>query len=309
MIVSSIFSVGQQVLILFILISVGFVCAKTKLLQSGAIPGINNLLLYTVTPCVIIESFHREYQPDMLLSLGYAALAAAAAHLINIAAASLLVRDKDNSREAVLRFGTVFSNCGYMALPLQDALLGPEGVFYGATFIAVFNIFNWTYGIFLMGGKEAGFSARKLVLNPGILSVSAGLFFFLTPFSLPQILFTPVRSLAALNTPLPMVIIGYYLSCLPSLRVVFDGKLWLTVFLRLIALPVAQTFLFYFLGLRDALLVSAVVSACAPPAANALVFASKFNRDTELAVTLVAVATAVSILTMPVVVAVSMTLP
>ena len=68
-------------------------------------------------------------------------------------------------------------------------------------------------------------------------------------------------------------------------------------------------FLFYFLGLRDALLVSAVVSACAPPAANALVFASKFNRDTELAVTLVAVATAVSILTMPVVVAVSMTLP
>ena len=122
MIVSSIFSVGQQVLILFILISVGFVCAKTKLLQSGAIPGINNLLLYTVTPCVIIEWFHREYQPDMLLSLGYAALAAAAAHLINIAAASLLVRDKDKSREAVLRFGTVFSNCGYMALPLQDAL-------------------------------------------------------------------------------------------------------------------------------------------------------------------------------------------
>lgn len=308
MIFVSLFSVGEQVLILFILIAVGFVCSKTKLITAESVPGINNFILYIVTPCVIIESFHREFQAEMFSGLGLAALAGALAHILNIAAAHLFLHDEDKSRETVLRFGTVFSNCGFMALPLQNALLGSLGVFYGATFIAVFNLFNWTYGIFLMGGKEAGFSPRKLVLNPGVISLCIGLFFFLTPFSLPGIIFTPVKSLAALNTPLPMVIIGYYLSCLVSLKVLCDRKLWGAILLRLIALPAVEMALFYLLSFRETLLVSVVISTCAPPAANALVFASKFKRDTELAVTLVSVATALSIITMPLIVALSMSL-
>ena len=308
MILLSLFSVGEQVLILFILISVGFVCSKAKLITAESIPGINNFILYIVTPCVIIESFHREFQSEMFSGLGMAALAGVIAHSINIAAAHLLLHDKDESRETVLRFGSVFSNCGFMALPLQNALLGSEGVFYGATFIAVFNLFNWTYGIFLMGGKEAGFSPVKALVNPGVVSLCIGLFFFLTPFSLPDILFTPVKSLAVMNTPLPMVIIGYYLSCLGSLKVLCDKKLWEAIALRLLVFPLIETGLFYLLSFRGNLLVSVVISICAPPAANALVFASKFKRDTELAVTLVSVATAISIITMPVIVAVSMSL-
>lgn len=306
MIFLSLFSVGQQVLILFILIGVGFVCAKTKLITAESVPGINNFILYIVTPCVIIESFHREFEQEMFSGLGLAAMAAALSHIVNIAVAHLLIHDENKARETVLRFGTVFSNCGFMALPLQNAILGPTGVFYGATFIAVFNLFNWTYGVFLMGGGEAGFSIKKLIVNPGVIGLCAGLFFFLTPATLPGIILVPVQSLAALNTPLPMVIIGYYLSQLVSLKVVRDKKLWLAIGLRLVFLPVVEAGLFYLMSFRGALLVSVVISACAPPAANALVFASKFERDTELAVTLVSVATILSIVTMPLIVSASM---
>ncbi len=308
MIVTGLFSVSQQVLILFILIAIGFICTKAKLITSGAVPGINNLVLYVVAPCVIIDAFHREFSADMLSLLGLSALASVAAHAINIIAATLLIQEKDEGRKAVLRFGAVFSNCGYMALPLQSAILGSEGVFYAAAFVAVFNIMNWTYGIFIMGGKSAGFSAKKLIINPGIIGIIIGLFFFLSSFSLPEIILSPMKSMAALNTPLPMVVIGYYLACLTSLKILSYVKLWIVIFLRLIALPLAALLAFYIMGLRGTLLVSAVISSCAPVAANALVFASKFERDTELAATLVPISTLISVMTMPVVVALSMAL-
>ena len=308
MIFTAFFSVGQQVLILFILICVGFICSKAGLLKAEAIPSINNLLLYIITPSVIIEAFSREYDPSMLASLLATFLAALAVHAINIAATVLLVRDKSKARESVLRFGTVFSNCGFMALPLQNALLGSEGVFYGAVFIAVFNIVCWTYGLYVMGGKEAGFSAKTLILNPGIIAVVIGLFLFFSPISLPQIILSPLSSLAALNTPIPMIIIGCYLSRLASLKVLRDGKMWLATLLRLIALPLAEILLFYVAGIKGVVLMSVAISACSPVAANVLIFTGKFNRDTELAATFISVSTLASIVTMPLVVALAMIL-
>ena len=303
------FSVVQQVLILFILICVGFVSSKTKLLKGEAIPSINNLLLYIITPAVIIESFSREYNPELLISLGKAALASLVVHVINIAGAILLVRDKSKAREAVLRFGTVFSNCGFMAIPLQSALLGAEGIFYCAAFIAVFNLFCWTYGVFVMGGKEAGFSPKSFIINPGVIAVSIGLILFFLPISLPDIILSSLRNLAALNTPIPMIVIGYYLSCFTSLRTLKNAKLWLATLLRLIVLPLVAILLLCALGIKGTILSSIAISACAPVAANALVFASKYNRDTELAATFVSASTLASIVTMPIVVSLAMTLP
>ena len=306
MILTGFFTIAQQVVVLFILIGVGFLSAKTGLLKEESIPSLNNLLLYITTPAVIIEAFSREYNAAMLAALATTALAAVAVNAINIAITSLLVRDKNKSRESVLRFGTVFSNCGFMAMPLQNALFGAEGVFYGASFIAVFNIFCWTYGIYIMGGKEAGFSAKKLILNPGIIAVVVGLFLFFSSISLPEIIFSPVSSLAALNTPLPMIIIGYYLSRSTSLKVLCDAKFWLAILLRLIVLPLMEIILFHALGLNGIVLASVAISVCTPIAANALIFALKFNRDAELAVALVSVSTLASIATMPFLVTLAM---
>ncbi len=306
MISTGFFSIGRQVAILFILISTGYICSKSKLINAQTIPGINNMHIYVVMPSVIIESFHRDYSPDMLASLGIVTLAALAVHAINIAVITFFMREKRLEREAVLRFAGIFSNCGNMGIPLQIALLGTDGVFYSAAFIAVSNTITWTYGIFLMNKREASFSPKKLLLNPGILGITIGFLFFLTPLSLPNFIFTSLRSITALNTPMSMVVIGYYLSCIASVRVIFDAKLWLVFFFKLLALPLAEIFLFYILGLRGPVLASLAISACAPVAANTLVFAAKFGKDTELAVTLVSISTLVSIATMPLVVSLSM---
>lgn len=289
-------------LILFIMIFVGFICAKRSFFSEEGIKCITNFVLYIIIPCVIINSFHREFDSAMMGNLLKAFFAAVFVHSLNIIVVNLLVHDKDECRERVLKFASIFSNCGYMALPLQEVLLGQDGVFLGAVFIAVFNIFNWTYGLFLMGGKGTKISFKTVFLNPGVIGIIIGLLFFLTPLKLPHILLAPLQSFASMNTPLPTIVIGFYLARVPGLSVLKDAKLCLALLLRLVILPVAEMILLYLFGLRGSLLASIVIAASAPCAANTAMFAGKFGRDTSLSVTLVSVSTLFSILTMPVIV-------
>ena len=187
----SFWTVGQQVLVLFLLIGVGFVCGRLKLLNAGAVKCLADVVLYVAFPCVIVQSFMRRFDPSMLRGLLAAGAAALAVHVVSILIAHLVFRDKDEARRRVLRFCTVFSNAGYMALPLQSALLGETGVFYGAAYVAVFNLVLWSYGLVTMSGEKTGLSAKKLLLNPGVIGLAAGLLVFLLSIPVPEVVAAP----------------------------------------------------------------------------------------------------------------------
>lgn len=300
--------VSQQVIILFLLIGVGFLCGKTKLLNENAAKKMTDLVLYIVTPCVMINAFQREFNSDMLFNLGITALCSALIMTGSIFAVNIIIKDKDIARRKVLRFGTVFSNCGFMSLPLQSAILGKDGVFYGSVFVAVFNIIIWTYGLFSMSGKKSDLSVKKLILNPGVLGVIAGLLLFLMSVELPSVLASPVEYLANLNTPLPMIIIGFYLAGANLKKVFSDKWAYASMFLRLIFIPILSIFAMYVCGIRGDILVSCAIASCAPVAATTTMFATKFKADVELSVGLVSATTLLSVATMPIIISVAIAL-
>lgn len=297
--------VAQQVLVLFILIGIGFVCGKKQFISDTTAKNVTDIILYVVTPCVIIESFQREFDSGMLYNLGISAICAVAIHVGTIIICHFAFRKGDDSTRAVLKFGTVFSNCGFMSIPLQMAVLGADGVFYGGAFLAVFNITLWTYGLFSMSGSRKAFSFKSLILNPGILGVIIALFLYIARISLPEILLKPVSYLAALNTPVPMLIIGYYLSKANLKHAFTRADSYLAMGIRLIVVPVLATIIMYACGIRGVMLVSSIISCSAPIAAATTMFSAKFNKNTELSVSLVSASTLVSLVTMPLVVGVS----
>lgn len=353
---SNFLSVFQQVCILCILIAVGFLCGKLKFFTKESIKHLSTFVLYFVTPCVIINSFNRDFEKEMFKGLMITFAAAIGAHLLNIILAHLVMHDKDESKEKVLRFGVVFSNCGYMALPLQQAVLGNEGVFYSAAFIGIFNIMTWTYGVLMMSSsrkvkpksklppaaelqqaemqqtaelsqtelqqteelpqteqprtdsRKVGTYIRKAFLNPGVVGVALGLIVFFLPITLPKIVASPIASLAALNTPLPMVIIGFYLSEITSFAVLKNANFWLALVMRLVIAPVISIVIFYFCGIREVVLCALAISVCTPSAANTVMFATIFERDTILGSELVSISTLFSIITMPVIISFVMSL-
>lgn len=310
--------VATQVWVLFALMGIGAVCRWAKLVDDAAVKGIVNMLVLLVTPSLIIDVFQRPFEVAMLRQLGLSFVIAVAAHAVIIALATWLMRGGDESRRPVLRLSTVFSNAGFMGIPLEYAILGDAGVFFGITYVIVFNLAFWSWGLWQMKDAECAGGSRKnssfnihnasFIVNPGTVGLAIGLGLFVTRTTLPGMLAQPVKMMSSLNTPLAMLVIGYYLAGAKFRAVVRCGQAYVAGFVRLVAYPLA--FLAALYPFRHALnremMLALVTAASAPVAAMVTMFAAKFGRDVDLSVGLVSATTLLSIVTMPFIIALAM---
>lgn len=300
--ITNILTVAEQVLILFILIGVGFITNKTKIFSEDSIKKLTDFVLYIVTPAVIINSFNRTLDFEMLKGLIIVFIVTIIIHIINALCAYLVIHDKDKAREKVLRAAIVFSNCGYMSFPLQNAILGSDGVFYGTAYVAVFNIVLWTLGEGMMNG-EFKFNPKKIFLNPGIIGTVLGLLIFFTSLKLPNAVSTSINYLADLNTPVAMIIIGFHLA--NAKFKINRVNEWITLGMRLIISPFILIVGMLMAGIRGDLLIVCTISASAPVAAAVTMFADKYTADTPLSASITSISTVLSIVTMPIIVGIA----
>lgn len=304
---NNILTTGNQVLILLVLIGVGFACGKIHIFDDESIAHLSSFLFKAVAPCAIIDSFRRPFDTQMLQTMGIVAGAALCYYVVGAILARILIRNGEESTKRVLRFGAVFGNCGYMGLPLQQVLFGDYGVFCGAVFIAIYNLVQWTYGLILISGDKKQVSFRKLI-NPGIVGVAVGMFIFLFSLELPSLIGSPITYLANLNVPVPMVISGYFLSKADLKTVWRHASYYKTIFLRLIVLPLLGILAFSFTAWDATLLACCVIDMAVPVAAATTMFSTQYKQDSETAANLVSVSTILSVITLPLMVALAQSL-
>lgn len=295
-------TVGKQVLILFLLMAAGFVLGKAKLIGDQGSVNMSNLVMYVVSPCMMIVAFQRTLVKSDLRDFGIALAMAVVIHMIAIVLAMVFLRKGDKTRIGAWRFATVFGNCGFMGYPLMTALLGTIGVFYGSAFVVVFQILAWTWGVYALTGDKSRLHWKPILLNPAVLCVPVALALYLLQITLPEIIYTPIQYLSALNTPLPMVVIGYQLSHADVTTALKGAGNWITLVLRLIVVPLIAIVLCLVLHLNPTVSMVICIAAATPPAALLGMFSARFGGDRTLASSLVSVHTALSVLTMPVMV-------
>lgn len=297
------FSVFSQVVVLFFLIFVGFLCGKLKILSENSAKALTDLVLYFATPCMIVKSYLIEYDTQLLKSMVVSIVISLLIHIGFIALATVLFRKE---HKQIYRFSTVFSNAGYMALPLQYAVLGDIGVFLGAGYVAVFNLVLWTYGVMCMQKNKESFNVKKVIINPGVLSVIIGIIIFIFRLPLPEILTSAIGHMANLNTPLPMIIIGFYLSNIKFKELLCDYKNYIICGVRLLLFPAIALVVMYLCGVRGDMLYSMTIAASAPTAAATTMFSVKYGHNPKISVSAVSLSTILSLITMPLMVALAM---
>ena len=300
--ISSFLLVGERVFRLFLMSVAGFLLGRAKLLDSRGVAGMNNVLLYIGIPSVMLTSFQSAPEEGGLSTFFLVVLLAVIIHVVSILIAHLTIHEKERQQQSVFRLAASLCNCGFMAIPLQSALLSSTGIFYGSAYIMVFNLFSWTYGLCMMTGTRKSLSLRRLLLNPGVLGVLVSLTLYLLRIRLPGLLLAPISYLAQLTVSLPMLIIGYQLSQANFGFVLRLKGLWISSALRLLVYPVLALGLCMLLGLDRTVLLTVVIAAATPAAAVINMFALRFDGDAELASGTVALSTLFSCLTIPLVV-------
>ena len=296
-------TVFSQVMTLFLLMALGFVFNKTGKLNREICKALSDIIVVFVAPCVIIKSFIRDYNLNMLKNLLIAILLSCVLHILMIVISKMAFREDEGKKRRVLTFASVFSNAGFISIPLQEAILGTDGVFYGAAYLAIFNIFLWSFGIVEMSGDKSLITPKKLLVSPGIIGILIGVILFAFSIKPPMVITSVIGHISALNLPIPMFIVGYYIAETDIFRAIKNSKLYLCLFLRLILYPIAALLLFKLLNIDNMLAVSLILSVCAPVGATATMFSEKFDGDTALSVELVSISTLFSLITMPIITA------
>lgn len=294
----SILTIVSKVLVMLVMILVGYFLTKKAVLTSRGASEITDILIKLVTPCVIVNSFIDSRGTLELSGILYAALIPVILMFLNMAVSRLSFRKEPEERKAVLQFSVMFGNVGFMGVPLVQGIVGETGVVYASFAIVVFNLFCWTYGYRLMN-KEAKLSAKTILLNPGMIGIVIGLPLYFINFEIPAIIREPIAGFSDLNTPLAMIIIGSYVAKVDMRSFVSDISVYKMSALRLLITP--ALFLGILLLLRPApeLFLTGIIQASMPVAANTVLFAVQYKKDSELASKAVAVSTVLSVLTIP----------
>ena len=302
---NSLLTVGSSVFTLLLLMAVGFVLAKRKLLTGSALSQLSTMLLYVVCPAVMIDALAAEQRSgETVRALLVAGAALAGTYVLNMLLTQLMYRKSASDDRGVLRFASIYGNCGFMGIPLIRAVLGESGMIVAVTSLVVFNISIWTHGAILVGGKQQA-SVKKALLNPGTIGFLIAVALFALPVSLPGPVRSAVGYVSDLNTPLAMVVIGGQMAAVDLKELFRDKKLYAASVIKLLVVPVISMLVLMPFGLDPTVFVAVVILAGCPTAGATSLMCQTMGKDTSLAARLVTLSTIFSIVALPVVAAVA----
>lgn len=278
-----------------------FLCYRLKLVNQEGNKCCSNLLLLVVNPCLIITAYQMDYDEKLVHGLFISFVCAFIAHIIAIVLAHFLIPEKNNPYYSIDRYAVVYSNCGFIGIPLVSSVLGSEGVFYLTAYMTMFNLFTWTHGLSLIQGKFSLRQMKEGLLSPMIIAIVFAITLFFLRIRLPSVLLDSMEYVANMNTPLAMMIAGFSVAQADLKQTVKNFKVYWTCFLKLFVVPLA-VLLFLFLTKTDytAAYTTLIAAAC-PAGTTVTMMAIRYGKNYTHASEIFSFSTILSIVTIPVV--------
>lgn len=294
----------KQAVLMLLLNLVGVIAYQTKIVDKIGGRQFSNFVLEVVTPVLVVNAYAEvEYETRLVKNLVWTFLLAAAAYVVSILAVYLILRKKPGRETEIERFSAIYSNCGFMGIPLASALFGNEGVFYATAFLTVFFCFAWTHGIMLLTGQNDRRALVKKLTSPTMIGIAIGLLLFFFRITLPELLQTTFDYVAGLNTPMAMIASGISVAQANILQALRSPRVYYVSAVKLLAVPLVLLLLFLpmtFIPLEIRTVV--LVLSAAPSAAMCTLQCQKHGKNDGYAAHIFAMTTIFSMATMPLVV-------
>lgn len=292
-------TVLNQILIFFFLMGVGFAWGKVKRLDEQTTNRLSNLLVSIVLPSLTIDALQIERTEEnvkiLLMTCGIAIIV----YLAMIAMSTLAFRNENASRRSILRCGIIYSNVGFMGLPLTEALFGREGLLSAVVVVVLNTLLVMTHGAAVMGAPTR---PKDLLRNPGVIGTAIGVVLFLTQFPLPTPVAQTVSLVSDLNTPLAMLVLGIQISQVDLRLTLTQTVLYAASAIRLFVFPFLISLVLMPLNLDSTITSTCIVLFSAPTGGVVSMLAELHQQGKSLAAELVVLSTLLSLLTLPVIV-------
>ena len=284
----------------------GFLMVKSGLIKGDAVSAFAKLLMYVCSPALIIYSLSRvEFSLSMLADMLFVFFFVLILMVTVLLTFRFIFRKKiTDVRYRVYTLSLCFSNCAFMGVPVLEALLPdyPQAVAFSAMFSLVMNILGWTLGSAIITNDPKYMSAKKIALNPAVLSLLVAIPLFVTGVELPAELADMIALLARMTTPLCMLIMGMRLATMSVKKVFAVPAQYLIIAAKQLALPLIALLLLQLFPVDANLKTSVYIMVACPVASVVLNFAEMLGEGQETAANLMLLGTSLSVLTIPIMV-------
>lgn len=298
--------IGERIIIMFIILLIGFFCYKKGLITKQGTKQLSAVELNLVNPILIFMSYQKDYDSAMTHNLIWAFILSALSYAVAIALSYVFISKKQKSF-SVERFSIIYSNCGFIGIPLINGLFGAEGVLYLTAYITFFNFLVWTHGLMTMKEKIDFSSALKALKAPSVIAIFLGLICYFTRLSLPTVSAQALQYISDMNTPLAMIIAGATAAQTNILCVFRKPRNYLICFYKLLAIPLIAFLVIRLFNVPSIVCTTLTVAAACPVATTGIMFAITLNKDSEKCSELFTMSTLLSLLTLPLVTVITTT--
>ncbi len=293
---------GEKILSMLIACFVGFVIVKGKVLQTKDSKIISKLIAYVCSPCAIVSAFMVEITRERVMGVAITFAVAIGWHIVVISGIRLLGDKLDLN--AVERASIIYSNAGYLVIPVVYSVLGAEWVLYTMGFTVTQTVLYWSHCTSLLCGTKK-MDWKKILLNPNFIAMYLGVFIFLSGVGIPTFLESTVSDFGNMIGAISMFVIGMLIGEQDLKKMFLVKKIYLISFFRLLVIPVITVFVF--MGIRKVIshseihniLMIVLWSACAPVGAMVTQLSQIYNLDSEYAGKINLVSVLFCIITMP----------
>ena len=292
----------EQLVKMFFILLLAFLCYRIGLVNQEGNKSISNLLLMIVNPVLIITVYQTEYDPGLVQGLLLSFLAAALTHVLGIVVSTVFIRSGSGADYSIERFSAMYSNCGFIGIPLIGSVLGDTGVFYLSAYMTMFNLFTWTHGVILMEKKCSLKNLVHGVLSPMFIATLAAIALFFLRIEIPSVLLDSMDYIADMNTPLAMMVAGFSVAQADILKMCRNLRLYYVSTVKLVLFPLCTIPLLLVLRLPQEVSMTILIAAACPTATTGTMMAIRYRQNYTYASEIFALSTVLSVATMPVVV-------
>ncbi len=304
----------RNVLLFAVLAVPGYLLAKRGMIKQEQSGVLSKILMYVGMPFLIISSVLKDELTINRDTIFLMLLAAVVGIVYTIAmflvSKPLAHFEKDKKTNGMLRFCAVFSNNGFLGLPLAMAVFSdkPNLIIVLIILNIVTNVLMFTLGAYLISGDKQTINVKKAILNPVLIGLFAGIIIKLLKINcgVPEEVIKYSNHFNNIVTPLSMTILGIKLADVKITSLFTSAKCYYVSLLKLVVFPSVIVAVLFVLrpisgGIIDENVILGFFVAIAMPTAGlASTFADNYSGDTKNAVVFTLGTTLLSIGTIPV---------
>lgn len=290
-------------LTMFVLLAVGFVCARLGLLTQKGRESMTNVFINIMIPCSIITAFYQSLTPELLVKGIWMVLA----YTFNLTfcwfIGKFLYRWAEPDKKGILKYATIISNAQFMGFPIVQAAFGEEGLMLASLAMIPGTVFTWTIALAQFTEIDGKKGVKSVFTHPCFWSVIIGVCLAVFKVPLHHSVADALVRLGNCVMPVSMLIIGSILAGV-QLKAIFDWKLYYYSLIRLIVIPATLYLIFTAVHLEPLVKNVVVVMAAMPAGTVTAMLAEKHGANAEFASQLIFVSTLLSIVTLSILAAI-----